>query len=76
MPKDQKQLSRGKMDNPENSLTDKEHILDKFEEEQNVDSIPIEDLRQENKEERHPRDTKQSSSSEKKLKPEQQEKIA
>ncbi len=72
MSKDKKQLSRGKMDNPEHTLTDKEHILDKFEEEQNVDPIPIEDLRQENKEERHKHDTKQSSSSEKKFKPEKQ----
>lgn len=72
MPKDKKQLSRGKMDNPENSLTDEEHMLDRFEEEQNVDSIPLEDLRQENEEERHPHDTKNSSSSEKKFKPEKQ----
>ena len=72
MSKDKKQLSRGKMDNPENSLTDEKHMLDRFEEEQNVDPIPLEDLRQENEEEKHPHDTKKSSSSEKKFEPEKQ----
>lgn len=73
MPKDKKQLSRDKMDNPEHTLTDKESLLDKFEEEQNVDPIPLEDLRQEHQEEQHKHDTKQSSSSEKKFKPEKQQ---
>ena len=70
--KRQKAVIQRQMDNPENSLTDEKHMLDRFEEEQNVDPIPLEDLRQENEEEKHPHDTKKSSSSEKKFKPEKQ----
>ena len=38
MPKEKQPLSKKKMDNPENSMTDKEHMLDKFEDEQHVDT--------------------------------------
>lgn len=55
-----------KMDNPEQFPTDKESLLDKFKSEQNVDSIPLEDLREEQLEEKAKHDTKSTSSSEKK----------
>ncbi|WP_046176046.1 hypothetical protein [Domibacillus indicus] len=61
-----KKLDRGKMDNPENLNTDKESIYDKFEEEQNVDTVPLEDLKMEQREEKNKHDTKNSSSSEEK----------
>ena len=72
MTKDKPTISQKKMDNPENSMTDKEHMLDKFEEEQHVDTIPIEDLREENLEEKDKTATKSTSSSEKKYEPEKQ----
>ncbi|MGD6841708.1 hypothetical protein ACQCVH_04225 [Bacillus infantis] len=54
------------MDNPEQFKTDKESIYDKFKEEQNVDTIPLEDLKQEQHEEKMGRNTKDNSSSEEK----------
>ena len=72
MSKEKQPLSKRKMDNPENSMTDKEHMLDKFEDEQHVDTIPIEDLREENLEEKNKTATKNTSSSEKKYEPEKQ----
>ena len=57
---------RASMDNPEQYSTSKESLHDKFESELTVDSIPLEDLRLEMKEEKDGRHTKDSSSSEKK----------
>jgi hypothetical protein len=54
------------MDNPENLPTDKESIYDMHEDMQTVDSIPLEDVRLEEHEEDHNRETKDSSSSEEK----------
>lgn len=56
------------MDNPENLPTKKESIYDMHEDMQNVDPIPLEDVRLEEHEENHHRDTKSSSSSEEKYK--------
>ncbi|MCP3762239.1 hypothetical protein NLX67_07535 [Domibacillus sp. A3M-37] len=61
-----KKLDQGKMDNPEQIDTDKESLYDKFEEEQNVDAIPLEDLKIEQRDEKDKHKTKDSSSSEKK----------
>lgn len=54
------------MDNPEQFKTDKKSIQEMFEDEKTVDSIPLEDLKQEQKEESDPRGTKEDSSSEEK----------
>lgn len=54
------------MDNPEQSKTDKESLSEMHEEEMNVDTIPLEDLKQEQQEEKNPRATKNNSSSEEK----------
>lgn len=56
------------MDNPENLPTDKESIYDMHEDMQNVDPIPLEDVRLEEHEEEHHHDTKSRSSSEEKYK--------
>lgn len=61
-----KKRDQGKMDNPEQIDTEKESIYDKFEEEQNVDAIPLEDLKLEQREEKDKHATKNSSSSEEK----------
>ncbi|RIW38453.1 hypothetical protein D3H55_02645 [Bacillus salacetis] len=53
-------------DNPEQYDSDKESMLDKFESEQNVDPLPLEDIREEKIEERKKSNTKDQSSSEKK----------
>jgi hypothetical protein len=53
-------------DNPEQYKKDKESILDKFESEQNVDPLPLEDIKEERREERDKSNTKDQSSSEKK----------
>lgn len=55
------------MDNPDQMKTDKESIYDKFKNEQTVDSIPLEDLRMEQEEEKNKHDTKDNSSSEEKF---------
>ena len=65
---DKNKNQKGKMDNPEQYDTDKESLFDKFESERNVDSIPMEDLKQEKREEKDKKGTKDSSSSEKKYK--------
>lgn len=62
-----KKRDQGKMDNPDQLETDKESIYDKFQEEQTVDSIPLEDLKIEQFDEKHKHHTKDSSSSEKKF---------
>lgn len=54
------------MDNPEQFKTDKESLSEMHEEQMNVDSIPMEDLKQEQREEDNPRETKDNSSSEEK----------
>ena len=56
------------MDNPEQYPTENESIFDKFEIEQTVDPIPMEDLKEELREEKAKHDTKNTSSSEKKYK--------
>ncbi|OHX56243.1 hypothetical protein BB776_05210 [Planococcus salinarum] len=63
---DRKDRKGAPMDNPEQSKTDKESLSDMHEEQMNVDSIPLEDLKQEQREEKHPRETKSDSSSEEK----------
>ncbi|TWT16115.1 hypothetical protein [Planomicrobium sp. CPCC 101079] len=54
------------MDNPEQFTTDNQSIQDMFEEEQNVDTIALEDLKQDMQDEANPRSTKSNSSSEEK----------
>ncbi|WP_210366239.1 hypothetical protein [Bacillus sp. REN3] len=54
------------MDNPEQYRTEKKSLHDKFESELNVDPIPLEDLREEQLEEKDGPNTKDTSSSEKK----------
>ena len=63
---DRKDADGPYMDNPENLRTDKESIYDMHEDMKNVDSIPLEDLKMEQNEERNHRDTKSNSSSEEK----------
>jgi len=60
-----KQMNR---DNPEQYPTENESLFDKFEIEQTVDPIPMEDLKEELQEEKAKHDTKNTSSSEKKYK--------
>nr|WP_203232099.1 hypothetical protein [Paenibacillus pinistramenti] len=54
------------MDQPEQYATETESLFDKFESEQNVDPIPVEDLNEEKKEEQDKESTKHHSSSAKK----------
>jgi hypothetical protein len=65
--KDKQPLNKGKMDNPDQMNTENESIYDKFKEEQTVDSIPLEDLKIEQQDEKNKHHTKNSSSSEKKF---------
>lgn len=60
---DRKDAEGPRMDNPENLRTDKESIYDMHEDMQTVDSIPLEDLKMEEREEKVRRDTKNNSSS-------------
>ena len=55
-----------KMDNPEQYKTDKKSLHDMFESEQTVDSLPLEDLKQEQQEEKDKDATKDNSSTEEK----------
>lgn len=55
------------MDNPEQYETTKKSLHDRFESELTVNPIPMEDLKQEKKEEKDGHHTKDSSSSEKKF---------
>ena len=57
----------GPMDNPEQYKTDKKTLTEMHEEEMNVDTIPMEDLKQEKQEEKNKRATKDNSSSEEKF---------
>ena len=61
--RDRKDADGPYMDNPENLRTDKESIYDMHEDMQTVDSIPLEDLKMEEREEKHRTDTKSTSSS-------------
>jgi hypothetical protein len=63
-----KKKQKSSMDNPEQYKTEKESLFDKYESERNVDPIPMEDLKQEMREEKDKHGTKDSSSSEKKYK--------
>ncbi|WLR51165.1 hypothetical protein LC040_18695 [Bacillus tianshenii] len=54
------------MERPEQYSSEKKSQYDRFKDEQTVDSIPLEDLNQEMKEEKEKDKTKDSSSSEKK----------
>ncbi|WP_033541660.1 hypothetical protein [Planococcus sp. CAU13] len=64
---DREERKGASMDNPEQYKTDKESLTEMHEEEMNVDTIPLEDLKQEQQEEKNPRDTKSNSSSEEKF---------
>jgi hypothetical protein len=55
------------MDNPEQYETKTTSLHDKFDSELTVDPIPMEDLKQEKREEKDKHHTKDSSSSEKKF---------
>lgn len=54
------------MDNPEQFKTDKKTMHEMFKEEETVDPIPLEDLKQNVHDEKNPRETKDDSSSEEK----------
>lgn len=62
---DRETRNSGLRDNPEQIETDKETMHEMFKEEQTVDAIPLEDLKQYAEEEKNPRDTKDSSGSDK-----------
>ncbi|MBP3952243.1 hypothetical protein [Bacillus suaedae] len=69
MTKENERKTRNKdMDNPEQYSTEKESLFDKFDSEQNVDPIPMEDLKLEKREEKQKHKSKSNSSSEKKYK--------
>lgn len=61
-------LQKGNRDHPEQYPTSNESLFDKFESEQNVDPIPMEDLNIEQREEKKEHHTKDDSSSERKYK--------
>ena len=54
------------MDHPEQYETTEESLFDQFESERTVDPIPMEDLNEEKQDEKHKRDSKNTSSSSKK----------
>ncbi|WP_409253958.1 hypothetical protein V1502_08690 [Bacillus sp. SCS-153A] len=64
--KEERSKGFGKFDNPEQYDKDKQSILDKYDSEQNVDPLPLEDIREEEIEERNKSNTKDQSSSERK----------
>ncbi|MGG1396934.1 hypothetical protein ABE288_03800 [Bacillus salipaludis] len=55
-------------DHPEQYPTDQESLFDKFESEKTVDPIPVEDLKEEQRDEKAKHASKDTSSSEKKYK--------
>ena len=59
---------RNESDHPEQYKTEKKSLFDRFESEQNVDPIPMEDLKMELQEEKQKHKTKNQSSSEEKYK--------
>lgn len=68
--KTSKRSSKGtkEMNHPEQYPTEKESLFDQFESQQNVDPIPMEDLKQELRDEKKKHKTKNDSSSAKKYK--------
>lgn len=60
---DKVQNQAGKRDNAEQYPTENESLFDRFQSEQTVDSIPVEDLKLEQQEEKDGEATKRSSSS-------------
>ncbi|PWA11213.1 hypothetical protein DCC39_09580 [Pueribacillus theae] len=60
---------RREWDNPDQMKSEGTSIYDLHEEEQNVDSIPLEDLKEEMREEKDKHDSKDLSSSERKYRP-------
>ncbi|WP_197489729.1 hypothetical protein [Rossellomorea aquimaris] len=56
-------MSKRSNDNPEQINKDHDGILDRYESEQNVDPIPLEDLKKEQREEKKKHHTKKDSSS-------------
>ncbi|KIL47870.1 hypothetical protein [Jeotgalibacillus campisalis] len=65
MSKDKQNRTSNKFDQPDSLDSNKESILDKFEDEQMTDPIPMEDQKQDMKDEKNKKHTKSSSSSEK-----------
>jgi hypothetical protein len=65
-PRKPKVWPTGSRDNPEQYPTENESLFDRYESERNVDPIPMEDLKLEQKEERRKEETKHDSSSEEK----------
>ncbi|MGD7043833.1 hypothetical protein [Jeotgalibacillus proteolyticus] len=65
MSKDKHNRTSNKYDQPDSLNSEKESILDKFEDEQMTDPIPMEDQKQDMKDEKNKHHTKSSSSSEK-----------
>jgi hypothetical protein len=59
---------QGNRDHPEQYPTDKKSLFDQFKSEQNVDPIPMEDLKLEQKGEKQKEKTKDNSSSARKYK--------
>ncbi len=57
-----------KLDNPEQYPTEQKSLFDRFESQQTVDPIPMEDLKLERREEKEKHKTKNNSSSEQKYK--------
>ena len=62
-------IKHKKLDNPDLLNTEKESIFDIDEEMKFVDPIPMEELNDQVKDERHPADTKETSGSERKNQP-------
>ncbi|ANF96611.1 MULTISPECIES: hypothetical protein [Paenibacillus] len=60
---DKVQEQAGKRDNPEQYPTENESLFDRFKSEQTVDSLPIEDIKLEQQEEKDGEHIKRSSSS-------------
>ncbi|KKK34420.1 hypothetical protein WQ57_22995 [Mesobacillus campisalis] len=69
-----RQEKRKSMDNPEQYPTDKESLHDMFESEQTVDALPVEDLKQEQAEEKNGSIIKDNSSTQEKYKVDYEEK--
>ncbi|TDL34907.1 hypothetical protein E2R51_04065 [Jeotgalibacillus sp. S-D1] len=65
MTKNNSNRTSQKLKQPDRINSDKESILDKVEDEQMTDPVPVEDLGQEMKEEKNKTKTKSTSSSEK-----------
>ncbi|TLS39038.1 hypothetical protein [Pseudalkalibacillus caeni] len=63
-----KRDTKERMDNPEQYPTDKESMFDRDDSELNVDPIPLEDVKEEQREEEDGEIIKDTSSSEKKYK--------